>query len=196
MKKIVIHIILMILTAILLGWAAMMWLNVWTRHDSTLIVPSVKSLTYQEALDRLNEKGLVAVLADSIYDTKAKPGTVMEQNPKSGNKVKEGREVYLTINAFSPKMVNLPSLTDMSVRQARSILEGLEIRNIKETKVMSEYKDLVVAVKYKGQKISAGARVPVNGTIELEVGQGLPDDDYDTISTVSPALIDQLDLFN
>lgn len=101
MKRILLHIGLMFLVAIVIGWLAMMWLDVWTRHDDTIVVPTVKSLTYDDATRRLSEEGLVAVLSDSVYDKSTRPGTVIDQNPKVGTVVKEGREIYLTINALS-----------------------------------------------------------------------------------------------
>ncbi|MDE6823256.1 MAG: PASTA domain-containing protein [Duncaniella sp.] len=173
MKKILLNIGLMILGAFIIGWIAMMWLDVWTRHDDTITVPSVKSMTFESASILLADDGLVAVLADSVYDKTTRPGTVIEQNPKVGTVVKEGREIFLTINAFSPKMVTIPTLTDISLRQARSILEGLEIKNIVEKRVPSDFHDLVLGVYYKGHRLSAGARVPVNATVELEVGEGI-----------------------
>lgn len=196
MKRILLHIGLMFLVAVVIGWLAMMWLDVWTRHDDTIIVPTVKSLTYDDASRRLSEVGLVAVLSDSVYDKSTRPGTVIDQNPKVGTVVKEGREIYLTINAFSPKMVTVPTLTDISVRQAKSILEGLEIKNIVEKRIPSDFKDLVLGVYYKGHRLSPGARVPVNATVELEVGQGVNDTfvDDDSIAESSDS-IEHLNLF-
>lgn len=196
MKRILLHIGLMFLVAVVIGWLAMMWLDVWTRHDDTIIVPTVKSLTYDDASRRLSDEGLVAVLSDSVYDKSTRPGTVIDQNPKVGTVVKEGREIYLTINAFSPKMVTVPTLTDISVRQAKSILEGLEIKNIVEKRIPSDFKDLVLGVYYKGHRLSPGARVPVNATVELEVGQGVNDTfvDDDSIAESSDS-IEHLNLF-
>lgn len=175
MKKIFIHLGLMIVTALVIGWLAMLWLDSWTRHGETISVPALRSLAYDRAVDMLAANGLKGIVADSVYDNRTQPGTVIEQNPKAGTIVKEGREVYLTINSFSPKMVTLPSLTDISLRQARSILEGLEIHNVVERRVPSDFKDLVLSVRYKGSRLQPGARVPVNASIELEVGEGMPE---------------------
>lgn len=198
MKKIFLHLGLMMVAALVIGWLAMLWLDFWTRHGETIAVPAVRALAYDRAVDMLAAEGLKGIVADSVYDNRTLPGTVIEQNPKSGTIVKEGREVYLTINAFSPKMVTLPTLTDISLRQARSILEGLEIRNVVERRVPSEFKDLVLSVRYKGSRLHPGARVPVNATIELEVGEGMSDimmtDSISGDSTVSEAG-EQLDLF-
>lgn len=196
MKKVFLHIGIMIIVAVAIGWMAMLWLDVWTRHDDTITVPSVKTLSYGEAAARLDQDGLVAVLSDSVYDKSTRPGTVIDQNPKVGTIVKEGREIYLTINAFSPKMVSLPSLTDISLRQAKSILEGLEIKKVVEKRVPSDFKDLVLAVRYKGTRLSPGARVPVNATIELEVGEGKAEEFIDTVGEDSvESTGEQLNLF-
>ncbi len=182
--------------AVAIGWLAMLWLDVWTRHDDTITVPPVKTLSYGEAAARLDQHGLVAVLSDSVYDKSTRPGTVIDQNPKVGTIVKEGREIYLTINAFSPKMVSLPTLTDISLRQAKSILEGLEIKKVVEKRVPSDFKDLVLAVRYKGTRLSPGARVPVNATIELEVGEGKAEELIDTVGEDSvESAGEQLNLF-
>lgn len=196
MKKVFLHIGIMIIVAVAIGWLAMLWLDVWTRHDDTITVPPVKTLSYGEAAARLDQHGLVTVLSDSVYDKSTRPGTVIDQNPKVGTIVKEGREIYLTINAFSPKMVSLPTLTDISLRQAKSILEGLEIKKVVEKRVPSDFKDLVLAVRYKGTRLSPGARVPVNATIELEVGEGKAEELIDTVGEDSvESAGEQLNLF-
>lgn len=199
MKKIFIHLGLMIVAALIIGWLAMLWLDSWTRHSETITVPAVRSLAYDRAVDMLATEGLKGIVADSVYDRHTKPGTVIEQNPKAGTIVKEGREVFLTINAFSPKMVTLPTLTDISLRQARSILEGLEITNVVERRVPSDFKDLVLSVRYKGSRLHPGARVPINATIELEVGEGMPEIMPDDLAGESEDATDksdeQIDLF-
>ena len=86
-------------------------------------------------------------------------------------------------------MVTLPSLTDISLRQARSILEGLDIKNIVERRVPSEFKDLVLAVRYKGARLQAGAR------IELEVGEGVQELIPDSVSADTDAVEINPDLF-
>lgn len=197
MKKIFLNIGLMIAVALIIGWLSMLWLDVWTRHGDTISVPAVRTLAYDKAISLLEAEGLKGIVADSVYDSRTAPGTVIEQNPKAGTIVKEGREVFLTIHAFSPKMVTLPTLSDISLRQARSILEGLDITNIVERRVPSEFKDLVLAVRYKGARLQAGARVPVNARIELEVGEGVQESftDTDSVSADTEAIESHLDLF-
>lgn len=196
MKKIALNILAMIAVVIVIGWLSMIFLRFWTRHGDTIEVPLVKSMPYDRAMKALKSEGLTGIVSDSVYDNNAAPGTVIEQNPKSGTVVKEGREVFMTIMAFSPKMVTLPALTDISVRQARSILEGLDIKNVVEKRVPSDFKDLVLGVRYNGSRLQPGARVPVSARIEIEVGEGLPDIfTIDSVSSADSRDMDQLDLF-
>lgn len=167
---------LMALVAVVFVWLLLVWLDSWTDHGHYVEVPQVKGMTYEGAMSSLESEGFEAALSDSIYDEKTRPGTVVEQNPKRGTKVKAGRTVYLTITAFSPKSVSVPSLTDVSLRQARSILEGLGFRNIYVEYVPSEFKDLVVSVKSDGRQLQAGSRLPVTASIVLNVGEGVSDD--------------------
>lgn len=190
------NILVMIAIAVLLGWLALSWLNIWTGHGEEVETPNVKGMLYDAAVERLTADGFNVELSDSVYDNRTKPGTVVEQNPASPSIVKPGRVIYLTINAFSPKMVTLPRLTDMSERQARAILEGLGIKNIKTVSVVSEYPDLVLGVTSRGRRMTAGARTPINAPITLEVGDGMPETPADSVAAEKiEAQTERLDLF-
>lgn len=173
---IIINLLVMVILAAVLGWIAMAWLGYWTDHGKTAIVPSVKGLPYEQALAVIAEADMVCELSDSVYDDKAKRGSVIEQNPRPGNEVKPGRTVYLTVNAFYPRMVTVPALTDISLRQAKSILSGLGIKNIVEVPVVSEYKELVLNAEYRGTAMRPGMRIPINGTVTLRYGDGMSQD--------------------
>lgn len=172
---IIANLLLMGVVSVFLIWIALMWMDIWTDHGNEKTVPNVKGLYFDDARAKLEEAGLTVELSDSVYENNSRPGMVVEQNPKVNTRVKPGRTVYLTINAFSPKTVTVPSLTDMSSRQARSILEGLGIKSISEEMVISEYANLVLGARYNGHRLNAGARIPVNAHIVLEVGDGMPE---------------------
>ena len=167
-----INLLIMTLVAFGLGWLAFAWLDMWTGHGDEVTVPDVRGRYYQTAVSELIAEGYAVEISDSVYDSKSRPGYVVDQNPRRNTTVKPGRTIYLTINALSPKTVTLPRLTDISARQARAILEGLGLKNITQVDVISEFKDLVMGVEYKGRPVSAGARVPINAAIVLKVGAG------------------------
>lgn len=189
----------MALVAVGLCWLALSWLDVWTGHGEEIVVPDVKGMKYATAVEKLNAEGFTVEIADSVYDTKAAPGQVVEQNPHKNTRVKPGRMVYITINAFTPKSVTVPRLTDMSARQAKVILQGLGIKKVREDTVVSEFKDLVLGARYNGRRLLPGARVPVTASIVLEVGRGWDEEEMlrDTLPaeqrTEEP--VERLDLY-
>ncbi len=170
--KLLIHVAAMAVAAIMLLWLATFWLDVWTHHGEEVEVPSVKGMHFDEACKTLESDGYEVILQDSLYDGSARPGTVMDQNPREGNHVKHGRTIYLTINALSPRTVVAPSLQDISIRQAKSTLEGLGLTNYVINVVPSDYKDLVLSAICDGKRLLPGARIPLDSRIILEVGEG------------------------
>lgn len=197
--KVVASLLGMLAIMFILGLGAFVWMDSWTLHGDTRTVPDVKGQSFNQASDGLLADGLTVELSDSVYDTHSRPGTVLEQNPKPGTKVKPGRVVYLTINAFSPRTVTVPQLTDISVRKAEAILKSLGITNVTVRKVMSEYADLVLAARCNGIQIQPGARLAVTSQIVLEVGDGMPEfrDSImiDSMNTGTASDVEILDLF-
>ncbi|MCM1028907.1 MAG: PASTA domain-containing protein [Pseudoflavonifractor sp.] len=153
-------------------WLALSWLGIWTAHGDETQIPPVTGMSYNAAAAQLEGRGFHVELLDSVYDTTKAPGTVTDQSPKEGSTVKSGREVYLTITAFTPKMVGLPKVTDVSERQARAMLMGIGINSISTVVVPGEYKDLVMGMTVDGRRAAPGMRVPVTSRVTLEVSSG------------------------
>ena len=182
---IIAHLIYITITGFIVMWITLIWLEHWTGHGDFREVPDIKGLSYNEAAIVLAASDLQAVLSDSVFNTKVTPGQVVEQIPKAGSKVKPERAVYVIINAYSPRTVTVPNMTDISLRQARSIIEGLGIKNIRVVEVPSEYKGLVMAVKYNGLPLSSGMRIPITAAITIEVGKGIEQGDSTIIETTN-----------
>ncbi len=181
------HFCLIIIVAIILVNLALLFLDSWTGHGDVRIVPDVKGMYYSEARQILKSHDLIGDLSDSVYNSTGKPGTIVDQIPKSGTEIKPDRKVYLTINAFSPRQISLPAIIwNGSYRQAASTLKGLGIDNIEEKRVESEYKDLVLAIKYNNKELTPGARVPISAKIVIVVGRGI--ENADSLSVVGDRL--------
>lgn len=163
--------ILMFVVAIFLGFMAFFFLDIWTDHGRTSIVPEIRNKPYDEAQELLRQYDLEFEIADSVYDTSLEPGTVKEVWPHPGSRVKPGRMVYLTINSFQPQQLTVAMpLTGVSSRQAITYLESLNIKNIRIVYVPSNFPDLVEGASYKGKAIQPGMKIPVNANVVLEVG--------------------------
>ena len=172
---IVMHLIYAAAATVLAVWMALWFLDFWTFHGQERAVPDVKGQSLPMAEGNISRAGLKAVVTDSVYDSYARPGTVVEQSPIPLAKIKRGGTVYLTLVAFTPKMVTIPDFYDVSERQARSMLEGLGITQVMTVTVPSEYAGLVMGAKFNGVSLRPGAKVPVTAVITLEVGGGMDD---------------------
>lgn len=165
------NIILIFLVGCILLWIVLFFLDIWTQHGSTAIVPQIKQKTYAEAASTLQANDLSIEISDSIYDRNIAPGTVVESWPKAGAVVKKGRQVYVTVTAFSPKQVtiSMPLTGNVSSRQAMSYLRGIGISDIRIETVPSEYVDLVVGAA-TATPLSVGSVIPVTSTVTLQIG--------------------------
>lgn len=188
---IITNLLLIAASAVLLVVIAMYGLSIWTAHGKVQVVPDVHRMSVAEAQRVLADCNLMTEVVDSVYDTAVDRGAIVEQLPPAGNRVKPGRTVYLTINAYSPRQVTLPELVGTSVRQARASLESLGFRQIREVRVPSDYRDLVLAIKSMGVTLRAGTRLPLTSTIVIEVGEGFTNAAVDSLEVYNEADWDQ-----
>jgi eukaryotic-like serine/threonine-protein kinase len=145
-----------------------------TKHGQSITVPNLKGI-HVEALDEfLTRRNLRFKITDDVaYSPVYPPSVVLEQHPKAGAQVKEGRRIYLTINASQPPEVSMPNLVDGSVRNAQVILKskGLSYGEIKYVPDIA--KNAVLEQYYQGQPIAPGTRIAQGSQIDLIVGAGL-----------------------
>lgn len=187
------HVILVCLTVVVLSWLAMLFLDIWTSHGATSVVPEIKNKSYDEAVRLLESNDLEIEISDSVYDVGLPPGTIVESWPKAGAVVKAGRQVYVTLTAFSPKQVtiSMPLTGNVSSRQAMSYLKGIGISDIRVQYVPSEYADLVINARYGDTPLNVGSVIPVNSTVTLCVGSGSMPAPVDTL-TAEETIINEL----
>ena len=148
-------------------------LDIYTRHGDAVTVPDVKGKSFLEARQILEQSDLKCVVSDSNYVSTLPAGCILDYNPSAGQKVKRGHIISLNINTLSIPLVSVPDVADnSSLRQAeaRLLAAGFKISPIEE---VDGEKDWVYGVKYNGQRLMLGERVPVNSTLSLMVGSGL-----------------------
>src|SRR5690606_2536033 len=108
---------------------------------------------------------------DSAYSEDHPPLTVLKQYPHAGAKVKEGRNISISINRLTPPTVPVPNLVDGSVVNADAVLKSNELRRGKIELVSGPF-NVVKEMKYQGQVIEASERVPKGSVIDLVVMDG------------------------
>ena len=176
------NILLAILVIVLLITLVFWWLSIYTRHGKTVTVPDIKGITVAEAIPYLESKGLRYEVTDSIYMKGKRPGVICEQIPQAESTVKLNRIIYLTINAFSERQIELPDVRDLSQRQAETMLQSAGFTVSTDT-IESEFKDLVLRVKKGNTVVYPGAKF-IDGThLTIEVGKGTPSSRADSIDS-------------
>lgn len=152
-----------------LGW---LWLRHYTRHGTVSSVPDLRGLSFSDAEAMLAGRDMVALVVDSVHTEDAPKGGVVDQDPGPGAEVKPGRKVYLVLNAQQPQMIDMPTLVDLSKRQALSVLEilGLKVQEL-------QYKpdpcvDCVIGQLVDGLSAPPGTRIRLGRSVTLVLGSG------------------------
>ncbi len=70
----------------------------WYVSSSEEVVPKVIGLPDYEAIEKLNDSGFEAIIADTAYGTNQPAGKIFLQKPEAGKIVKKGRTVYLYVS--------------------------------------------------------------------------------------------------
>lgn len=160
-----------ILVAVLM--VLLIWLNFYTRHGQGRSVPKLVGLTMEQTARVARKSRMHYHIVDSVYTNSVPRGCIAEQNPMPGMKVKKGRTIMLTINAFNPEMVAMPNLVNLPKRQALAIIEsaGLETGTLRYIPDISI--DVVINQLYNGRDIAGGDSIQKGSVIDLVLGKGL-----------------------
>ena len=179
------NVLLMLILAVILIAITLFCLNKYTRHNESIEVPDLKGLQVQDAASIIASSSLRYEVVDSVYNQDGVPGAIVEQIPLGKSHVKEGRTIYLTVQAKSEQLVSMPDLEDASLRQAEALLKALGFSRINIEKVPSQYQDLVFGVAYRGVTVKAGQKIAKNSVLTLRVGDGGVSADSTEIDTTT-----------
>jgi len=149
------------------------WLNIYTRHGQSRPTPEVRGLSIEEARHVVDKNRMKLQIIDSVYTAFVPRGCVAEQTPLPGHRVKKGRTIKATINAFNPEMVAVPDLVGLPRRQALSLIatSGLEVGQLNYVPDLTV--DFVLKQTLHGRDVSPGDSVQKGMVIDLVLGRGL-----------------------
>ena len=75
------------------------WITFTTHHGQEITVPDLRKLSAEQAEEKLAALDLDYIILDTVdFRADAPKLTIVEQEPKAGAKVKEGRKIYIKIN--------------------------------------------------------------------------------------------------
>lgn len=173
-KPFIAHLLLSFALVGLILFATYQWLNSYTKHGETIVVPDLKGKKFEGIEKYIEGKDIRVVVNDStVFLLDKPPGVIVEQDPAPGEKVKRNRMVYLTITRTVPPQIKLPNLIDVSKRQAEAILASFGLKTGEITYKPDLAKDAVLAVMYKGKEIKPGFELEKGEVIDLVLGDGL-----------------------
>lgn len=149
------------------------WLTFTTDHGHEITVPNLSKLTEEQVEEKLDELDLDYVLLDSVdFNSDYPKFSVVEQDPLPGAKVKEGRKVYIKINASGFSSVRIPDLIQKTYREAVPTLKALGLEEGTITYIPNLGKDMVLEMRCKGRNLKVGDHVLKASKIDLVLGDG------------------------
>ena len=186
---ILLSVMTMVFISIMLLLFTFGWMKKYTLHGQFISVPDVSGMYEEEAGQALAAVGLKYEVLDYKYDKQMVEGGVIEQKPKPGAHVKDGRKIYLTLNSGKEPMRAVPDVADnSSLRAAESKLRAAGFKLAKTVYIDGD-QDWVYEIRYNGEKIEAGTEIPEGSTLAIVAGNGNPIEQIEEVD--STTIIDQ-----
>lgn len=171
-KVILINFLIAVAVAFILLAILLIGLRQYTQHGVEVTVPEITELYLEEARIILESEGLHIEVIDSTYSTKVPQGTIVEQTPLAGSKVKHGRTIYVIQNAQMRRPVFIPELRDISLRQAQATLKTLGLAVDSIIYEPSAYRDIILDIRVDNESVNMGQRLEEGSKVVLIVGKG------------------------
>lgn len=176
-KVFLINVGLALVVLVFLSLLVLQWLKSSTNHGNFINVPDLSRMSVMDMRKVIEEAHLHYEVLDSANFNPEYPRfSIIEQNPPAGNRVKENRKIYVTVNPSGYKKVTIPQIIQVTQRNATSMLRavGLDVERV--TYIDQLGKDMVYYIKHKGKAIKPGDKLPKTSKIELVCGNGdIPD---------------------
>ncbi|WP_201983342.1 PASTA domain-containing protein [Hymenobacter rubidus] len=169
------HLVLILIAGVLLVLGFFfVYLPVSTHHGETITVPKVTGMNVADLEAYLDERKLAYFVDDSSYspDPSVRPFTVLVQDPKPGEKVKEGRKIYLQVSMKNPPVIKMPTLTGGSSKTAMLILKSYDLVAGQIQLVPDLASGQVLKQLVNGKEIAPGAPITKGTKVDLVVGDG------------------------
>lgn len=166
-----------------------------TGHGNEVKVPQVQGKTVKAAIALLESQGF-EVEVDSAYDPKQKPFIILIQSPEYNATVKEGRLIFLTVNKAEPPLTPMPNLLNMSFRSAEMLLKSNKLILGDTTFRPDIAKGAILEQLYKGQPIRPGQMLPQGSRIDLVIGDGLGNTQFNVPDVIGMPYMEAINILS
>ena len=177
-------------TAIVVGFTFLViqFLDFRTNHGQEIKVPDLAKMKLEVAEEKLNELDLEVFLLDTVeFNADFPPFTILEQDPKAGSLVKDGRKVYVKLNAGEFTDITIPEFKDKTFRQISATIKSLTLKEGKVTYKPHIAKDVVLQIYQNGRRLRAGDKVKKNSVLDFVLGDGKEVYNEETFSSEEPS---------
>lgn len=158
-----------------------------TNHGQEIKVPDLSKMKLEVAEEKLNELDLEVFLLDTVeFNADFPPFTILEQDPKAGSLVKDGRKIYVKLNAGEFTDITIPEFKDKTFRQISATIKSLTLKEGKITYKPHIAKDIVLQIFQDGRRLRAGDKVKKNSTLDFVLGDGKEVFNEETFSSEEP----------
>lgn len=158
---------------VVLGFALLKFLNIKTNHGEEIPVPDLSKMQVVIADEKLKELGLELLLLDTVdFRKEMPPYSIVEQNPKFGTTVKDGRKIYVKINSGGYTDIILPDFKEKTYRQISANLKSMGLKEGRITYKKNMAKDVVLSLTQNGRILKEGDKVKKNSVVDFVLGDG------------------------
>lgn len=189
------HLGIVLALCILLYMSFFASLHCFTRHGQELTIPDVRGKNVNAAIDQLKAAHF-DVYVDSTYEPAQKPLSVLKQVPDSAAIVKEGRTVFLTVNMLNPPHIPMPNLVSLSYRSAVMLLHNNKLLVGDTTYKPDIASGAILEQNYRGTSIRPGEMVAQGSKIDLVIGNGLGNTEFNVPNVCSSNVDEALVIIN
>ncbi len=173
MKRLFVHLCLGLLFLSGAIYASLVSLEKLTLHGDTILVPNLSSYSIYEVADTLSKLDLRYAVVDSgAYNASFPRGSVIGQLPLAHSRVKNNREILLTVNPINVSLISIPDYTDRSSRQYLSELKAKGFRIGKFIYKNDAHANVVLGIRYSGKEVQVGDKLEKSSKLDLVLGNG------------------------
>lgn len=175
-SSLLLNIVLVGACGILLLFGVYFGLMLGTRHGKQIVVPNFIEMSVEDAKALARDLDLQIIVSDSVHEADIAGGMVIDQRPAPSIvrevTVKPDRKIYLTVNAYTRRMVRVPYVANQSLRQAINQLERDGFNIEKLVYVPHSYDGQILDQKVAGRTITrtTNLKLPEGSDVTLYVG--------------------------